>query len=300
MTARGKGEMPRNPDGVVPGAAGCRLFTRLSPETGPIPGGPSVLLIWTPSAGEFCPGPAASRELRSGEYALMTGEAAVSLRPDVADPRGRIHALAVSRRLIGEIVAELRQVSRSRIELDRFLGAIDARPVVAPQPDWLVGLLADLDQAARLGLRDPRWLHRHVRLVWERLVLTRAVRRVGHATKTARPRPSARRHGLELRLHRVRRLLETDYHRPLDLAEMAALACVSRFHFLREFRRAFGQTPYQLLLECRLRAAGALLRAGDLPVQEIGARVGFASTDGFYRAFRRRYRRSPSAYRASI
>jgi AraC-like DNA-binding protein len=215
------------------------------------------LLIWTPSAGEFCPGPAAGRALRCGEYALMTG-AAVSLRPDVADPRGRIHALAVSRRLIGEIVAELRQVSRSRIELDRFLGAIDARPVVAPQPDWLVGLLADLDQAARLGLRDPRWLHR------------------------------------------VRRLLETDYHRPLDLAEMAALACVSRYHFLREFRTAFGQTPYQLLLECRLRAAGALLRAGDLPVQEIGARVGFASTDGFYRAFRRRYRRSPSAYRASI
>jgi hypothetical protein len=101
--------MPRNPDGGVPRGAGCRLFTRLSPETGPVPVGSAVLLIWTPSAGEFCPGPAPSRELRSGEYALVSGEAAVLLRPDPSDPCGRIHALAASRKLIGEIVAELRQ-----------------------------------------------------------------------------------------------------------------------------------------------------------------------------------------------
>jgi AraC-like DNA-binding protein len=165
------------------------------------------------------------------------------------------------------------------------------------QPDSLVGLLGDLDQAAALGLRDPAWLRRHVKLVWERLIFSRILLRHARRAAAARPRPSPRRAGLEQRLRRVRRLLETDYQRPLDLAEMAAQACVSRYHFLREFRKAFGQTPYQQLIEIRLRAARRLLRSGDLPVQEVSRRVGFSSTDGFYRAFRRRYDRSPSSFR---
>jgi AraC-like DNA-binding protein len=290
----------REHDGVITGRAGCRLFTRRVPEDGRVAAGESVLLIWTPSAGAFTTGPGPGRDLRSGEYALVTGFQAVGLRPHGADRSARIHALETHRALIGDIVAELRQVSRSRIEIDRFLSGLEARPAVGPQPDWLVGLLADLDHAARLGLRDPDWLRRHARLVWERLVFSRAVHRATPSSGNARPRPSARRRGLEGRLRRVRRLLEEDYHRPLDLAGMAALACVSRYHFLREFHKAYGRTPYQLLLEFRLRAARRLLEESDLPVQEIGARVGFASTDGFYRAFRRRYRHPPSACRTTV
>ena len=105
-----------------------------------------------------------------------------------------------------------------------------------------------------------------------------------------------------MRLKRVKRLLEDEYHRPLDLAEMAALTCVSRYHFLREFRKAYGRTPYQLLLDIRLTAAQRMLKTGDLPVKEISRQVGLrARTDSIAPsgavivALRRRFAARPEA-----
>jgi AraC-like DNA-binding protein len=275
---------------------GCFLLTRRAPETGRVSVASAVLLVWTPTAGAFRPAGGSERRLRAGQYALVTGIDEIVLMP--AADQGLVHALGVSKALLGDIATELQAVSKSRIPLAGLLHDARERPRTGVQPDSLVGLLGDLDQAAALGMRDPAWLRRHVKLVWERLIFTRILLSHGRRSPPARPRPSPRRAGLEQRLRRVRRLLETEYQRPLDLAEMAAQACVSRYHFLREFRKAFGRTPYQQLIEIRLRAARRLLRSGDLPVQEVSRRVGFASTDGFYRAFRKRYHRSPSSFRA--
>lgn len=168
-----------------------------------------------------------------------------------------------------------------------------------PQPNWLRALLNDLDQAASLGLQDTGWLLRHVRLVWERLIFSCSMSDTKRRKRPARAGQSPGRGRLSRRLAKVKQMMEEHYDRSINLDEMAASACVSRYHFLREFRKNFGKTPYQLLLNIRLDAARRMLESETTSVNEISRKVGFSSPDGFYRAFRKRFRRSPSEYRTA-
>ena len=164
---------------------------------------------------------------------------------------------------------------------------------VARQPNWLTVLLQDLDQAALLGLQDTGWLLRHVRLVWERLVFSRILESKRRPQRPAGSRRVGNHSVLKKRLKKVRHMLQEQYDQPINLREMAASACVSRYHFLREFRKNYGKTPYQLLLKIRLDAARQMIERESTPISEISRRAGFSSPDGFYRAFRKRFHRSP-------
>ena len=82
-----------------------------------------------------------------------------------------------------------------------------------------------------------------------------------------------------------------------DLARAAGL---SRFHFSREFRRAFGESPHAYLLTRRLERAAALLRNTDRPVVEICFAVGMQSVGSFTSSFTRTFGASPTAYRAKF
>jgi len=73
----------------------------------------------------------------------------------------------------------------------------------------------------------------------------------------------------------------------IALSDLAAVAGLSRFHFIRVFRRSFNQTPYQFVLGRRVERARALLKGGAIPVEEIAAAVGFNDAARFSRAFRR-------------
>ncbi|QIS09189.1 helix-turn-helix domain-containing protein [Nocardia arthritidis] len=81
---------------------------------------------------------------------------------------------------------------------------------------------------------------------------------------------------------------------------MARAAGLSRAHFSREFRRAFGESPHGYLLTRRLERAAALLRTTDRPVAEICFLVGWQSVGSFTTSFTRTYGRSPTAYRAAF
>ena len=90
---------------------------------------------------------------------------------------------------------------------------------------------------------------------------------------------------------RARMAILDDYLRahigkPVSIEELAGLAGLSRFHLIRSFRDAFGQTPYQYFLRLRMDAARHLLRTTDLQVAEIGRRVGFSSSTQFVKMFR--------------
>jgi len=80
---------------------------------------------------------------------------------------------------------------------------------------------------------------------------------------------------------------------------MAAAAGLSRAHFSREFRRAFGDSPHAYLLTRRLERAAALLRNTDRSVADICLSVGLQSIGSFTTSFTRAFGRSPSAYRAA-
>jgi AraC-like DNA-binding protein len=90
------------------------------------------------------------------------------------------------------------------------------------------------------------------------------------------------------------------YFEPLAVDDMARAAGLSRAHFSREFRRAFGESPHAYLLTRRLERAAALLRSTDRSVADICLSVGLRSIGSFTTSFTRTYGASPTAYRAAF
>lgn len=85
---------------------------------------------------------------------------------------------------------------------------------------------------------------------------------------------------------------------PLTVDHLARLAGLSRFHFIRRFRAAVGETPHRYLRRRRLERAAELLVTTAYPVTEISDRVGFQSLGSFSTLFRRFTGESPVEYRA--
>ncbi|MDX1570228.1 MAG: AraC family transcriptional regulator [Xanthomonadales bacterium] len=99
------------------------------------------------------------------------------------------------------------------------------------------------------------------------------------------------------RLVKARSLIDRAYDEPLTLSDLAAEACMSDAHFVRQFRAEFGITPYRCLTERRLQAARELLAETDMPVADIVAETGFGNRSAFSRLFKSRCGISPQAYR---
>jgi AraC-like DNA-binding protein len=99
-------------------------------------------------------------------------------------------------------------------------------------------------------------------------------------------------------LLRARDLADARYFEPLDVDDLARAAGLSRAHFSREFRRAFGESPHAYLLTRRLERAAALLRGTDRSVTDICFSIGLQSVGSFTTSFTRTYGVSPTVYRA--
>jgi AraC-like DNA-binding protein len=99
-------------------------------------------------------------------------------------------------------------------------------------------------------------------------------------------------------LRRARDLMDRDYDQPLDVAALARMALMSTAHFARQFRAAYGQTPYSYLMTRRIERAKALLRHGDLSVTDVCMAVGCTSLGSFSSRFTEIVGETPSSYRA--
>ena len=98
---------------------------------------------------------------------------------------------------------------------------------------------------------------------------------------------------------RAKDLADARYAETLTVDDLAAAAGLSRAHFSREFRRAYGASPYAYLLTRRLERAASMLRLTDRSVTEICYAVGLTSLGSFTTTFTRTYGVSPTAYRAA-
>jgi AraC-like DNA-binding protein len=99
-------------------------------------------------------------------------------------------------------------------------------------------------------------------------------------------------------LRRARDLIDREYARPLEVAELARAALMSTAHFSRQFRAAYGETPYSYLMTRRIERAKALLRRGDMSVSEVCWAVGCTSLGSFSARFTQLVGETPTAYRA--
>src|SRR4051794_24168220 len=101
-------------------------------------------------------------------------------------------------------------------------------------------------------------------------------------------------------LLRARDLADARYFEPLTVDALAAVAGLSKAHFSREFKQAFGESPHAYLLTRRLERAAALLRTTDRSVADICFSVGLQSVGSFTTSFTRTFGKSPTVYRAEF
>jgi AraC-like DNA-binding protein len=111
-------------------------------------------------------------------------------------------------------------------------------------------------------------------------------------------RPAATQHLQDLaRLRRVRDRIDREYAQPLDVEALARSAYMSAGHLSREFKLAYGESPYAYLMTRRIERAMALLRRGDLSVTEVCFTVGCSSLGTFSSRFTELVGVPPSVYR---
>jgi AraC-like DNA-binding protein len=99
------------------------------------------------------------------------------------------------------------------------------------------------------------------------------------------------------RLRRVRDRMDREYARPLDVEALARDALMSPGHFSRQFKAAYGESPYSYLMTRRIERAMALLRRGGLSVTEVCFEVGCSSLGTFSTRFTELVGVPPSVYR---
>lgn len=98
-------------------------------------------------------------------------------------------------------------------------------------------------------------------------------------------------------LRRVRDRIDRDYAQPLDVEALARGVHMSAGHLSRQFKLAYGESPYSYLMTRRIERAMALLRRGDLTVTEVCFAVGCSSLGTFSTRFTELVGMPPSVYR---
>jgi AraC-like DNA-binding protein len=97
-------------------------------------------------------------------------------------------------------------------------------------------------------------------------------------------------------LRRARDHADRSYAQPLNLDELASIACMSKYHFLRLFKATYGMTPMEYVSQRRIERAQDLLRATNLTVTEVCFAVGFSSLGSFSSRFRALVGEGPSDF----
>jgi len=111
-------------------------------------------------------------------------------------------------------------------------------------------------------------------------------------------RPASAQHLRDLAwLRRVRDRIDREYAQPLDLQALALGAHMSAGHLSRQFRLAYGESPYAYVMTRRIERAMALLRRGDRSVTEVCFAVGCSSLGSFSSRFTELVGMPPSTYR---
>ncbi len=189
----------------------------------------------------------------------------------------RCVSVSIREDVFGEIAATAASTSRFRF----------SAPCLPPSPRLLpvVALIEALSSPAS-SLRSEELA---LRLI-ERVIAAMADHRRSPAPPSGR---EAR------RVVEAIRFVESDAARPVQLQDLAAIAGMSKYHFLRVFRRLTGVTPHQYLISARMRRAALGLASSRRPVLDVALDAGFGDLSTFNKRFRATFGLTPTQYRAS-
>lgn len=276
----------------VDGMAGHEPFRievggRALPAQGPLYGSGEVLCSGTPDAGR-----------QRSCHACQVMAVVVSGRFNFRSPFGQVDAMPGAI-IFGNALEEFEY---------RFVDTVDVHKSVVALDDGLVAEVAGdcgVDRAAfgiagLLPGRASSPLYASIR----RLAAARssreelAVELAASAVNLGRePRRSPETATQTKKMREIAAYLDDSFSEPLTLAQLAAMANLRRFHFIRAFRAATGETPRQYLIGARLRAAADRLLEGAESITEIALGVGFNDISHFNATFRQAFGTSPRAWR---
>lgn len=120
---------------------------------------------------------------------------------------------------------------------------------------------------------------------------------IAHIVNNLPPVRKATRIELYKRLSRAMDVLRSDFCGTISLDQLAAEACLSKYHFLRLFRKAYGLSPYQYIQQLRIEKARVLLADPVIPVADIAELLGFDNSQSFSRLFFQKMGLYPTQYR---
>jgi AraC family transcriptional regulator len=164
-----------------------------------------------------------------------------------------------------------------------------------PHDASITPLIRRMRAAFTQGGTEIGWMEEHlVALLARMLIGEGSVNRDAARLDVAR---MATRDELFRRLCIARDAMHASYDEHITLSDVAGIAALSPYHFLRAFKRAFGQTPHEYLTALRIERAQFLLYSTDLPITEICLSLGFTSLGSFSTLFRRSVGVSPRMYR---
>ena len=185
--------------------------------------------------------------------------------------------------LAGEIAAQRRRTLHS---------ALDTPDATTTSPEFSEHLrrhdavtsrrLCAMHGEALAGERSEQWLEQQALLLLDDLLAASAAERTPEQGKAR-----AAQRELQRRLRLAADYIDTCHAEPIGLADMAAVACLSRYHFVRHFRELHGITPYAYLLCKRARVAQRLLDAGEHDRERVALLCGFGNRFALARALAR-------------
>jgi AraC-like DNA-binding protein len=155
-------------------------------------------------------------------------------------------------------------------------------PVTPKALPWLAQLETGACQFARLQSDE---------------IVPKVVEAVIEAVSGTEPRRGTASARDERRISNVLHYLELASQASIELDDLAAMACMSKYHFLRTFSRVVGLTPYQYLLSIRMRGAAVRLSTTSEPVSAIAFEAGFGDLSTFNSRFRSIFGMTPTEYR---
>jgi AraC family transcriptional regulator len=178
--------------------------------------------------------------------------------------------------------------------------ALEFSQALRAHDDQVSPVMRRIKQQVAAGMDDEMWLEEQLGGLVERLLAAHRMNVQCVRSIPARTRST--------RLEIFRRVaLATDfihahyahahYARPLGNEDLARVAAMSPFHFIRAFRSVHGVTLYQFVQQKRATVAARLLGGTDLPVPEVAARVGFDDRASLFRCMRRAHGASPREIR---
>jgi AraC family transcriptional regulator len=174
------------------------------------------------------------------------------------------------------------EVAASRTGSDRFGFPMAMLPAIPQLLPWFAWIEARAAAAEHLERDDA---------------IRQLLAAVIDAASDTKPTPVRLAARDERRISDALRYIELNAAEPLDLDTLAAVAVMSKYHFLRTFRHLVGMTPYKYLLRFRLRRAAARLATSAEPVSSIAFEAGFGDLSTFNGMFRGTFGVSPTTWR---